>query len=202
MAGLTGRWRPAHICAMPVRVLLIAGILAGFACGPSGEEPRAGWKTYETEGGEYRIRYLSPPWRIESPTAGTTLTLKVRSNAEHFVPDAALIIPPKYLLTVDTAAGSAQDRIEALDGTPDDGMTADGEPIVAGPRRVTTEAGDEGWELLTTFMVDDALTRRRRVVFLDRPEGGVVSLEFEANPDLDEPQVDAMVTGVEVDPET
>lgn len=187
---------------MRVGLLLVAGILVGSACGPSGEEPRAGWKTYEPAGGEYRVRYLSPPWRVDSPTSGTTLTLRVPSNAEHFVPDAALIIPPKYLLTVDTEPGTARDRIDAIDGTPDDGMTADGETVVAGPRRVRTDAGDEGWELLTTFMVDDVLTRRRRVVFLDRPEGGVVSLMFEANPDLDEPQVDVMVAGVEVDPET
>jgi hypothetical protein len=44
----------------------------------------------------------------------------------------------------------------------------------------------------------DGLIRYHRVVFLDRPWDDALSLRFDANPNLDEPQVDAMVAGVEV----
>ncbi|MFW6050584.1 MAG: hypothetical protein ACODAU_05390 [Myxococcota bacterium] len=182
------RWPPL----LAAWIVWVAG-----GCGPAGDEPRAGWEVYAPPNGEYRVHYLSPPWRQDTPTSGTTLTLKVESNAERFVPDAALVVPPKYLLTVRVEEGAARARIDAERAD----REAAGETILAGPRSVTTAGGDAGWELFGEYVLE-GIPRYRRIVFLDRPGGGVVSLRFEANPELDEPQIDQMVEGVEVEPET
>lgn len=175
--------------------------LAALGCGPDGDRPRAGWKAYEPPGGQYRVRYLSPPWEQVAPTTGTVLTLEIVSNAERFVPEAGLVIPPKYQLTVDVLGPpSARERIGNLVGD-EDGRTVDGEEIVAGPRPVRTASGDTGWELLTVFTVlDIEQLRHRRLVYFDRSGGGVISFDLVANPELDEPHVDQLVEGVAVDP--
>jgi hypothetical protein len=170
--------------------LVVAGLLVLVcACGEPGDRLRAGWSVYESPGGDYRIPYQEPPWRITASGA-RTVTLSVPSVAERFVPDAGLLVDPRYALSVDVESGRAADRIEEeARRAPDRDHT-----ILAGPRPLRTEHGAIGFDLLTI----DPLTRRHRVVHIDRPAGGVLSLRFEGNPDLDEPQVDVMVTGVEV----
>jgi hypothetical protein len=170
--------------------LVVAGVLVlACACGDPGDRLRAGWSVYESPVGDYRIPYQEPPWLIVASGA-RSVTLRVPSIVERFVPDAGLIVDPRYELSVDVEAGRAADRIE------EEARRAPGRDhtILAGPRPLRTEQGAIGFELLTI----DPLTRRHRVVYIDRPAGGVVSLRFEANPDLDEPQVDVMVRGVEV----
>lgn len=175
------------------RVAVVVGLLVlACSCGEAGDRPWAGWSTYESPAGGYRLRYQDPPWKIHA-AAASSVELRVPSNAERAVPDAALIRDPKYELRVDVEEGNAQARMDEEVHA----ASAEGHTVVAGPRPVRTETGDVGVELLTV----DAEARRHRRVFLDRSLGGVVALRFEANPDLDEPQVDAMVTGVEVAPE-
>jgi hypothetical protein len=185
---LTNRGSGTHIGRMG-RVVATALLAAVCACGSPGDEPRAGWTSYTSVAGAYRIPYQAPPWRL-SRAGATSVELRVPSNAERIEPDAAVIIDPKYRLLADVTGGDAAslaDR-EAAD------VRARGDLLLAGPRPVTTEPGASGFEVLSV----DALIRYHRVVFLDRPAGGTVSLRFDANPNLDEPQVDAMVAGVEV----
>jgi hypothetical protein len=174
------------------RMVVALLAVAVYACGPPGDRPRAGWSVFDSPEGGYRIHYQAPPWRIVD-ARGRSVELAVPSTAERFVPDAGLFVDPKYRLRVDLGPGEARSRID------EDAARASsrGDTIVAGPRRVVTDVGDRGFELLTL----DEETRRFRVVHLDRPGGGVLTLRFDANPVLDDPQVDAMVTGVEVAPE-
>lgn len=174
------------------RVLIALLLVWAWSCGEPGDRPRAGWTLYESPEGRYRLHYQAPPWRLHAAGA-RSVELRVPSNAEHMLPDAGIIVDPKYHLWVDVEGGDAGAHVEdALRRA-----EASGHTVVAGPRGVSSDAGDTGFELLTV----DAEARRHRMVFFDRPFGGVVALRFEANPDLDDPQVDAMVTGVEVAPE-
>jgi hypothetical protein len=185
---LTDRGSGTHIGAMG-RAVATALLAALCACGSPGDEPRAGWTFYTSVAGAYRIPYQAPPWRLARAGA-TSVELRVPSNAERIEPDAGLIVDPKYRLLADVTGGAAAtlaDR-EAAD------VRARGELLLAGPRPVTTDAGASGFEVLSV----DALIRYHRVVFLDRPWDDALSLRFDANPNLDEPQVDAMVAGVEV----
>lgn len=173
---------------------LLAFVAAICGCGPSGAHVRAGWKSYEPVGAQYRVQYLNPPWRREAST-DTSVTLKVPNNAERFAPDAAMLIPAKYSLVVDVGGSTAKARIEHAEQQ----LTSSGDTIVVPPRQVTTDYGDAGWELLSDY-VGIVGPEHRRIVFLDRAGGGTVSLRFDATPELDDAQIDVMVAGVEVDP--
>ena len=174
-------------CALFVTTIVLAG------CGEDGDARYAGWTVYDAPGGEYRVRFLDPPWFIVS-AEGAVLELEIESNAEHFRPGSSA--PPKYEFRATIGAGSAESSIAAEQAA----AIGRGEGILAGPRAVTTEAGDRGRELLTEQLSGDR-TRYLRYVYLDRSRGGVVSLWFEGNPDLDEAEIDVMIASVEVDPE-
>lgn len=169
---------------------LLLSLLA-TGCGEPADERYAGLDVYDAPGGQYRVRYLSPPWRIEE-AMGSTVTLEVESNAERFGVGMASA-PPKYELVVSVIAGRSRGQMERAMSSAVDG----GESIVVDAREVETNSGHTGWEFIS---VGEDFERNFRRVFLDRVDGGVVRLRFEANPALEERQVDEMIRAVEPDP--
>jgi hypothetical protein len=64
---------------------------------------------------------------------------------------------------------------------------------------IATTSGASGFDLVTS-RPPSAGGRFSRDVFLDR-SGGIVRAHFEANNDLRDPEVDAMIADLTVDPE-
>ncbi len=155
-------------------------------CAPSGEDPRSTLSVYEPPGGEYRLRYLDPPWELVR-AEGTSALVRVRSNAMIYAgPEAG---PPKYDLAVTVEAGSVGARIAAEQTA----ARLRGETVVDGPRRVAADGGRvEGQEILTLGSFGP-LARYGRYAFFPVDDGRVVRLAFEATPMLETPEVDAMI---------
>lgn len=147
---------------------------------------------YADPGGNYRIDYTSPPWRIRSETPGA-LELEVPSNAETFlgVVDAGEIVPPKYLLAISVVSGAP----EASTRAEETAAVARGERLVVATRAITTTSLDSGFEVVTR--TEDTSPRYVRTVFLAHPSGSL-KLRFEGSPELDNPELDAMIATVDV----
>ena len=167
-------------------LLLAAPALAG--CGDAGDARYAGLSVHDAPAGEYRARYLDPPWYVLREE-GTTLVLKIDPTA--LPGDAG--VPAKYLLTVTVESGSARARADA------DAASAPSrsEMLVTGVSPIETDSGDDGFDVLTTRLGDG---RRFRYVSLALDASRVVRLVFEANPPLDEPGIDSMVRSFDVAP--
>ena len=174
-----------HIPAVRFALACAALVLLS-ACAPSGDDPLNRLTTHEPETGEYRLRYLEPPWELVS-ASGTTTFLRIQSNAMSVAGVEGG--PGKYELTVSVEPGvplrRAADELRAARGR--------GEEILGdGVRNVTTDEGVVGAELLTRESMVYALGHRRTVFFpLDGSR--VVRLGFEATPALDTAEVDAMI---------
>lgn len=161
----------------------LAACAAG--CAPSGDDPLSTLSVYEPESGEYRLRYLAPPWELVRGD-GTSALVRIPSNSMIFADDAGFT---KYELAVTVEPGTVASRITAERGA----AQARGEVIVEGPREVTGDAGRAlGQELLTRGSVGP-FTRNARYVFFQLDPARVVRLAFEATPSLDTPEVDAML---------
>lgn len=158
------------------------------ACAPSGDEPRNRLETWESPSGEYRIRYLSPPWELAQEDVDYQL-FRIRSNAE--LVGAVDGGPGKYELHVTTTAGAVPALMDAELRM----AIAAGREIREGPRGIETREGINGMELLT-FEPTVPIERYRRIVLLPLSAGRVLRLGFEATPDLGTREVDAMIDEV------
>lgn len=172
----------------------VVALAAGAGgCAPSGDDPLSTLSVYEPDGGEYRLRYLSPPWQLVR-AEGTTAFVRVLSNSMIYADDAGLT---KYELAVTVEPGTVAARIAAER----DAAQARGEVIFEGPRAVLGDAGRaEGQELLTRRSAGP-LIRNARYVFFPVDAARVVRLGFEATPSLDTAEVDAMIDAFGVGPE-
>jgi hypothetical protein len=140
---------------------------------------------YEPESGEYRLRYLDPPWQLVR-SDGTSALVRIPSNSMIFADDAGLT---KYELAVTVEPGTIASRITAERGA----AQARGELVVEGPREVLGDGGRAvGQELLTHGNVGP-IARNARYVFFQVDAARVVRLAFEATPALDTPEVAAMI---------
>ncbi len=150
---------------------------------------------HDAPGGQYRILYQAPPWELIE-TDGTYLRLEVEANATRFGDLDAGVVPPKFLFEADVGDGDAATRIRRDERS----ARREGAEIARPATEVTTREGATGLDFVSSRLTADG-TRFARVAYLDRDGGGVVRLYFEANDDLDQPQVDAMIADVLVDPE-
>jgi hypothetical protein len=162
------------------------------ACSPLGGGAYSELETYDAPGGEYRVRYLSPPWLL-TDNEGSTAEWIVESNGAALVAPST-IVTPKYELLVTVHSGRAASLIESDFAT----AQADGETVLVAIRSVTTDFNDSGVEFITELPADES--RYRRYVYLDRETSGSVRMLFEAYPLLDEAEVDRMIGAVELDP--
>ena len=166
---------------------LVAVTLAG--CAPSAEDPLTRLSVVAPETGEYRLRYLDPPWELLS-LEGTTARLRIPSN--RMILGGVEGGPGKYELTATVERGAPATRVEAEQRA----AAGRGETVLAGPRTLQTREGVVGVELLTSVPGLDALNRR--IVFFPVDGASVLRLSFEATPSLDTPEVDAMIATVGV----
>jgi hypothetical protein len=154
-------------------------------CAPSGDDPLSTLSVYAPESGEYRLRYLEPPWQLVR-SDGTSALVRIPSNSMIFADDAGLT---KYELAVSVEPGTIASHLAAERSA----AQLRGEEIVEGPREVTGDAGRAvGQELLTRGSVGP-ITRNGRYVFFQVDAARVVRLAFEATPPVDTPEVDAMI---------
>lgn len=160
-------------------------------CGqPTHEEVLA---VYDAPAGDYRVRYLEPPWHFADAT-GTTSRFRIEANA---VVHGGLVdagIAPKYQLTVSVegrAPGEAVRREQRA-------AESRGADVVTPAREIETALGEVGWELATRE--NDVDMRYGRVVFLAHSAGSV-RLGFESSVDLETPEIDVMIDDVDVEPE-
>lgn len=170
-------------------LLAMLTALAVVGCAPSAEDPLSRLSVASPETGEYRLRYLEPPWELVSQE-GTTTVLRIASS--RMIYGGAETGPGKYELTATVERGAPATRVEAEQRA----AVGRGETVVAGPRTLQTREGVVGVELLTTVPGMD-LTYRR-VVFLPIDGASVLQLDFVATPELDTPEVDAMIATVGV----
>lgn len=180
------RWlrSPCGPCVLLLACVAITG------CGNPG--PYANWKRYESPGGEYRLRYLDPPWEVIE-SEGTRVRMRVKNNAESFGGiDSS--VASKYDLVVDVVARDPMRGAEGARAT----ARGLGEEILEPVRPLTTRSGAQGFEVITRQTTGEHLYHRYS--FVGRPGGGSVSLSFQAVPTLDEAEVDEMVRSVDPDP--
>lgn len=172
-----------------MRSALVCAALLLTACAPSGEDPRNRLTTVAPDGSEYRLRYLEPPWELVS-VSGTTISLRIQSNSMAIAGIEGG--PAKYEVTATVEPGDpstrANDELRVARGR--------GEEILGdGVRTVLTVDGVRGAEVLSRSAVA-LVDRHRRTVFLPIDAARVLRLGFEATPELDTPEVDAMIAAV------
>jgi hypothetical protein len=172
--------------------LSIALAITAGACGnPDRTELLA---VYEAPGGEYRLWYQDPPWTLVL-VVDDQIRLEIEANGTRFggVPVGA--VPPKYVLEVATARGSAESQARLQEGA----ALAAGHDVLVPNREFTTFEGATGWEVITNHTATDG-SRFERFVYVER-SAGVVHLHFDSSADLRDPQVDVMIADLEVDVE-
>jgi len=189
------------IASQSPRVIRVLRVLAlvplVLSCAPSGENPTNRLMTWEAPSGDYRIRYLEPPWGlVEEDASGAYF--RISSNLMIFGDvDGG---PGKYDLRTSVIAGAVP---MLMDSEVRRATSTSGRVIQDGPRSITTDEGVVGSELLL-FDEPDPIERYRRVVLLPLSTGNVLRLDFAATPDLDTDEVSAMIRnvgiGVEVEP--
>lgn len=180
---------------LPVGWSLSLSIALGLLVGACGNPERAEFfAAYEAPGGEYRIWYLDPPWsRISA--LDDELRLEIEANGTRFGGVPVGLVPPKYALEVSASAGSASSRARVDESA----SVAMGHEVLVSATEFTTHAGATGWEVVTIHLTTDG-SRFERFVYVDR-SAGVVRLHFDSSADLRDPEVDAMIADLEVDPE-
>lgn len=175
------------------RVLALAWLLIGSSCAPSGDDPVHRLTTWEAPTGDYRVRYLSPPWEIirEAPDGA-------RFQIESTIMSTGRIDggQGKYELATSRVARSVNEEMER---EVRESMRASGRTIVDGPRSITTREDVEGLELLT-YDEPDPYERYRRVVILPLSARQSLRLDFDGTPDLDTREVTEMIRHVGIGP--
>ncbi len=172
--------------------LLLSTLLLAACGNPSRQELLT---PYDPPGGEYRVYYLAPPWELQEAD-GTYLRLEIPATSVRLGRLDAGTVPPRFLCEVDVSTGTAANRARRDER---DARTS-GAEVVRGSTAVTTRDGTTGVDLVVARLAMDR-TRFSRTVYLDRSGGGVVRMYFEANDNLQNPEVDAMIADVQVDPE-
>lgn len=174
-----------------MRCLLVLVFLSS-ACGELATAEYAGLTVFEAPSGVYLARYLAPPWELdEESSEGDTLRLRIASNAESFGGTMSGV-PDKYEVTFDVIGGDAETR-----AAQDAASWMRNAESFTGPRTIISDTGVEAHEVLGLFLESERLRYRRTVYFPRR--GGVLRIRFAGNPDLDDPEVDAMVRSTEID---
>lgn len=172
-------------------VLALAWLLA--SCAPSGDDPTSRLTTWEAPSGDYRIRYLAPPWRIlEEDPDGARFQIESTIMAAGRI-DGGI---GKYELTTSRVPRSIT---EEMDREVRASMRTAGRTINDGPRSITTHDGVEGLELLT-YDEPDPYERYRRVVLFPLSGRQTLRLDFDATPDLDTREVTEMIEYVGIGP--
>lgn len=178
-------------------MLRLAGLLLVLAvagCAPSADDPLSRLTTYAPPSGEYRLRYLEPPWELVSQR-GTTVELRIPSNAMALAGIEAG--PAKFELVASAEPGRPE--LRATDELRQ--ARARGEEILGGAvREIETREGVRGSDLSTRHETAWG-TRHRRIVYLPVDRDRVLRLAFEATPALDSREVDAMIAIVGIGPE-
>lgn len=176
-----------------IRAAMTVVVLCLFGVGCGQPERYAEWKTFVAPGGEYRLRYLDPPWEVTA-SDGPTGRLVVENNASRFA-DLDSSLAPKFELTITlVSGGSARLAAAAAASAP-----ARGEEVLVAPTPFTTRSEDSGVELVTRELGGEL--RYRRLLWIDRPGGATVQLQVVSIPEIRDPEVDAMLASVDVDPE-
>ena len=166
--------------------LLMTAMSAATGCAPSGNDPRSQLSTYEPPTGEYRLRYLEPPWEIVEQD-GSSVRARVPSLLSSRDAGAGV-----FELSVSVESGRAEARARADVAA----ARSRGDAIVVDVRAVETLDGASGWELVTVSGADPLEAHQRWAYF---PQGSrVVRLHFVADQPLDTPELDAMVRAFEV----
>lgn len=163
---------------------------SALGCAPSGDDPNSRLTVYEPPSGEYRLRYLEPPWELVD-AEGTDVFLRISSNSMIFGGfDGG---PGKYELHASVVTGTIDSSIAAEMRA----AVARGETIMGAPRDIEDGGVVVGRELFSAGMVD-IFYLNHRYVFFALSGGRVLRLAFDATPSLDTPEVDAMIAAVEV----
>jgi hypothetical protein len=173
-------------------VMLSASLLLVTACGnPTHEELLV---SHVAPGGEYRVLYLDPPWKLAN-TDGSYLRLEIAATSARFGDPDASTVPPKFLFEASVAGGTASAAAQSAERA----ARMRGDEVLRPMTEIATISGASGFDLVTS-RPPSAGGRFSRDVFLDR-SGGIVRAHFEANNDLRDPEVDAMIADLTVDPE-
>jgi hypothetical protein len=174
------------------RLVLGTWLLAISACGnPTHEELLV---SHIAPGGEYRVLYLDPPWKLTS-TEGPYFRLEIAATSVRFGDVDASLVPPKFLFEASIAGGTARVAAESAERA----ARARGDEVLRPVTDIATASGAAGFDVVTTRLTSDG-SRFSRDVYLDRSVG-VVRIYIEANNDLRDPEVDVMIADVTVDPE-
>lgn len=174
-----------------LRVLAIALVMT--ACAPSGDDPLSRLTTWEAPSGDYRVRYLSPPWEIVSEsTDGAFFNVQSTLQMTGGVDGGT----GKYELRTSRVGRGVAEEMER---EVRDARRTDGRELVDGPREIVTDEGVEGRELIT-FDEPDPFERYRRVVVFPLEGGRSLRLDFESTPNIDTREVEAMIRKVGIGP--
>lgn len=180
-----------RVLRLPLAGLLCALWAAG--CAPSADDPLSRLTTYAPPSGEYRLRYLEPPWEAVEQR-GTTAVLRIPSNAMLAGVEAGA---PKFELVATVEPGQPAARAaEELRRARERGLEVLGDGIGA----VETSEGASGAEVSTRELTRTGFLHRR-TVYLPIDGARVLRLAFEATPSLETPEVDAMIAAVGIGPE-
>ena len=167
-------------------------VAALCACGPAASAHYAGMSEYKPSNGLYTLRYLAPPWELKT-FSGYSATLQIERVLLGIV-DAD--VPGKYELAVSLVPASTGATAAMLAMKDAAEATSRGESLVVAPRPITTDSGDPGVDVVTKS-TDPNFPRSLRYVSFDSPKG-VIRLVFQADPDLANPEVDAMIHAFDV----
>lgn len=163
------------------------------ACAPSADDPLSQLTTWEAPTGDYRVRYLAPPWRVvREDLVGAHLSIESTAMATGTIEGG----PGKFDLTTARMGRAIEDE---MDREVRASRAMRGRTILDGPRTITTREGVDGLELLT-FDEPDPFERYRRVVLFPLGGGQSLRLDFEASPDLDSREVTEMIRYVGIGP--
>ncbi|MBX3271282.1 MAG: HEAT repeat domain-containing protein [Sandaracinaceae bacterium] len=187
--------RPGASQSLLVHRALALSALASLAsaCAPSADDPLSQLTTWEAPTGDYRVRYLAPPWRVvREDLVGAHLSIESTAMATGTIEGG----PGKFDLTTARMGRAIEDE---MDREVRASRAMRGRTILDGPRTITTREGVDGLELLT-FDEPDPFERYRRVVLFPLGGGQSLRLDFEASPDLDSREVTEMIRYVGIGP--
>lgn len=192
--------RPPGVPGPSFLAAMLAGLVAG--CG-AGELDLDNHRTLEAEDGAFRLRYLSPPWRVnldgtEDGRDGLVQLVVESPFVSTELPDVE--VPGEEFFTYNFV-------VERRRGNPERLAIQDARQVRQGRGLLlrdvaafATDAGDAGFDLLAQPL--GFPVRRRRSVYLAGPEPGTVFhiRVLALAPLEDDPELEVMLRAVEVAP--
>ncbi len=193
-----------------------------LGCGEDAEQTYAGLSVATAsarDGLSYRVRFLSPPWKQakhDPLVLGMDPDIELRGKDDQlFIPGTAVVLQieresilsdntrnAKYrfeatLLDCDIALNARERCAERMAVADNDARTAQGEPsFYEGSIKTSTNDFDQKYYQLITRGVDTL--RSKRIAFYETPDPQrYLRVYIEANPRLDEAEVDRMLNAVE-----